>query len=179
MRDALPLARASPRTGGQHAMSIIPPREAIRRLSSEGLIIMDTHREFRRAVYAASHHDVMIKLLNDLWDKSDWMPEPGVVEDRHGATTRKTWRHRDGPRHKPEGFGCMVTVLVLSSVSGPLRRFRGPAAQPIRAPQPFSSSSAQPSPSPPPGTDSHMISPLALPRLPSLTQHRRCRSDAP
>ena len=117
-------------------MSITPLREAIRRLSSEGLIIMDTHRdsrvaamsasearellevrlslepsatelaasrrtdadiaamraaagkllpvtrvwgeeaitvhrEFHRAVYAASHNDVMIKLLDDLWDKSD------------------------------------------------------------------------------------------------------------
>ena len=117
-------------------MSITPLREAIRRLSSEGLIIMDTHRdsrvadmsaaeaqelleirlslepsatelaahrrtdadiatmraaaanllpvtrvwgeeaitahrEFHRAVYAASHNTTMIKLLDDLWDKSD------------------------------------------------------------------------------------------------------------
>ncbi|MFL4476523.1 GntR family transcriptional regulator [Paeniglutamicibacter sp. MACA_103] len=117
-------------------MSITPLREAIRRLSSEGLITMDTHRdsrvaamsatearellevrlslepsatelaasrrtdadiaamraaaekllpvtrvwgegaiavhrEFHRAVYVASHNDVMIKLLDDLWDKSD------------------------------------------------------------------------------------------------------------
>jgi DNA-binding GntR family transcriptional regulator len=117
-------------------MSITPLREAIRRLSSEGLIIMDTHRdsrvadvsasearellevrlslepsatelaahrrteadiaamrtaaekllpvtrvwgedaitahrEFHRAVYAASHNTSMIKLLDDLWDKSD------------------------------------------------------------------------------------------------------------
>ncbi len=117
-------------------MSITPLREAIRRLSSEGLIIMDTHRdsrvadmsasearellevrlslepsatelaanrrteadieamrtaagkllpvtrvwgeeaitvhrEFHRAVYTASHNTTMIKLLDDLWDKSD------------------------------------------------------------------------------------------------------------
>lgn len=117
-------------------MSITPLREAIRRLSSEGLIIMDTHRdsrvasmsaaearellevrlslepsatelaasrrtqadieamrsasekllpvtrvwgedaitahrEFHRAVYAASHNATLIKLLDDLWDKSD------------------------------------------------------------------------------------------------------------
>ncbi|PNH80192.1 GntR family transcriptional regulator [Arthrobacter sp. AFG20] len=117
-------------------MSITPLREAIRRLSSEGLIIMDTHRdsrvaamsaaearellevrlslepsatelaasrrtdadidairaaaekllpvtrvwgedaikahrEFHRAVYSASHNVTMIKLLDDLWDKSD------------------------------------------------------------------------------------------------------------
>jgi DNA-binding GntR family transcriptional regulator len=117
-------------------MSITPLREAIRRLSSEGLIIMDTHRDsrvadvsasearellevrlslepsatelaayrrteadidamrtaaekllpvtrvwgedaitahrdFHRAVYTASHNATMIKLLDDLWDKSD------------------------------------------------------------------------------------------------------------
>jgi DNA-binding GntR family transcriptional regulator len=117
-------------------MSITPLREAIRRLSSEGLIIMDTHRDsrvadvsasearellevrlslepsatelaahrrteadiaamrtaaekllpvtrvwgedaitahrdFHRAVYAASHNASLIKLLDDLWDKSD------------------------------------------------------------------------------------------------------------
>jgi DNA-binding GntR family transcriptional regulator len=117
-------------------MSITPLREAIRRLSSEGLIVMDTHRDsrvadmsasearellevrlslepsatelaayrrteadieamraaaeillpvtkvwgedaitahrdFHRAVYAASHNASMIKLLDDLWDKSD------------------------------------------------------------------------------------------------------------
>lgn len=117
-------------------MSITPLREAIRRLSSEGLIIMDTHRDskvadmsatearellevrlslepsatelaayrrtdadiaiiraaaekllpvtrgwgedaiiahrdFHRAVYTASHNATLIKLLDDLWDKSD------------------------------------------------------------------------------------------------------------
>ncbi len=29
------------------------------------------HREFHRAVYCASNNDVMIRLLDDLWDKSD------------------------------------------------------------------------------------------------------------
>jgi DNA-binding GntR family transcriptional regulator len=117
-------------------MSITPLREAIRRLSCEGLITMDTHRDskvadmsaaearellevrlslepsatelaayrrtdadiaiiraaaekllpvtrvwgedaiiahrdFHRAVYTASHNTTLIKLLDDLWDKSD------------------------------------------------------------------------------------------------------------
>lgn len=117
-------------------MSITPLREAIRRLSGEGLVDLDTHRdvrvasmsatearqlfevrlsldpsaaelaaarrteadipamrgaaaqllpvtrawgeealtahrEFHRALYLASHNDVLIRLLDDLWDKSD------------------------------------------------------------------------------------------------------------
>ncbi|MFE4452133.1 GntR family transcriptional regulator [Streptomyces sp. NPDC056796] len=117
-------------------MSITPLREAIRRLSSEGLVDLDTHRDvrvspmsseearqllevrlsldptaaelaatrrtaediaamraavedllpvtrqwgedaltahraFHQALYRASHNDVLIRLLDDLWDKSD------------------------------------------------------------------------------------------------------------
>ncbi|MFJ5838015.1 GntR family transcriptional regulator [Streptomyces shenzhenensis] len=117
-------------------MSITPLREAIRRLSSEGLVTVETHRDvrvsamnsdearqlfevrlsldptaaelaaarrtdadiaamraavesllpvtrqwgeealtahrtFHRTVYRASHNDVLIRLLDDLWDKSD------------------------------------------------------------------------------------------------------------
>jgi DNA-binding GntR family transcriptional regulator len=121
---------------GAMNMSITPLREAIRRLSSEGLIDLETHRDarvasmsatearqlfevrlsldpsaaalaaqrrtdtdiaamraavarllpvtrawgeealtahraFHRALYLASHNDVMIRMLDDLWDKSD------------------------------------------------------------------------------------------------------------
>ncbi|MCU4298642.1 GntR family transcriptional regulator [Brevibacterium permense] len=117
-------------------MSITPLREAVRRLASEGLVILGTHRdvrvagvssseakelhevrlslepdatamaaerrtevdvermrtaasrlvpvtrnwgddgiaahrEFHRAVYCASHNEIMIRMLDDLWDKSD------------------------------------------------------------------------------------------------------------
>lgn len=117
-------------------MSLTPLREAIRRLSSEGLIILDTHRDarvaamsatearqlfevrlsldataaelaaqrrtdadvtalrdaaarlvpvtrawgeeglrahraFHRALYVASHNDVLVRALDDLWDKGD------------------------------------------------------------------------------------------------------------
>ncbi|AKZ59038.1 GntR family transcriptional regulator [Streptomyces ambofaciens ATCC 23877] len=118
------------------SMSITPLREAIRRLSSEGLLTVETHRDvrvsamnseearqlfevrlsldptaaelaalrrtdediatmraavgrllpvtrqwgeealtahraFHQALYRASHNDVLVKLLDDLWDKSD------------------------------------------------------------------------------------------------------------
>lgn len=121
---------------GAMGISITPLREAIRRLSGEGLVLLDNHRnarvalmdytearqifetrralepaalalaaqrrtdadivrmraaledllpvtrewgetalvahrEVHRALYTASHNDVMTRLLNDLWDKSD------------------------------------------------------------------------------------------------------------
>jgi DNA-binding GntR family transcriptional regulator len=32
---------------------------------------LSAHREFHRAIYSASHNDVLIRQLDDLWDKSD------------------------------------------------------------------------------------------------------------
>ncbi|WP_344931355.1 FCD domain-containing protein [Saccharopolyspora gregorii] len=32
---------------------------------------MTAHRAFHRALYAASHNDVLIRMLDDVWDKSD------------------------------------------------------------------------------------------------------------
>ncbi|WP_327097565.1 GntR family transcriptional regulator [Nocardia vinacea] len=49
--------------------------EALKRLvpvtrqwGEEGLL---AHRDFHRALYIASHNDVLIRLLDDVWDKSD------------------------------------------------------------------------------------------------------------
>lgn len=37
---------------------------------------LTAHSDFHRAVYVASHNDVMIKMLDDLWDKSDRYRRP-------------------------------------------------------------------------------------------------------
>lgn len=54
---------------------ILLMREALKRLvpvtrrwGEEGLL---AHRDFHRALYVASHNDVLIRLLDDIWDKSD------------------------------------------------------------------------------------------------------------
>ncbi|MFC3961455.1 GntR family transcriptional regulator [Nocardia jiangsuensis] len=54
---------------------ILVMREALDRLlpvtrqwGEEGLL---AHRNFHRALYLASHNDVLIRLLDDVWDKSD------------------------------------------------------------------------------------------------------------
>jgi DNA-binding GntR family transcriptional regulator len=36
-----------------------------------GRTALDAHRAFHRAVYVASHNDVLIRMLDDLWDKGD------------------------------------------------------------------------------------------------------------
>lgn len=134
-------------------MSITPLREAVRRLASEGLVILGTHRdvrvagvsskearelhevrlslepaatglaaerrteqdlkriqdalrilvpvtrdwgeegivahhEFHRAIYLASHNDSMIRMLDDLWDKSDRYRRVGL-ELPKGKSIRK------------------------------------------------------------------------------------------
>ena len=51
-------------------MSITPLREAIRRLSSEGLIIMDTHRDSRVADMSASEARELLERLvrGEMWE---------------------------------------------------------------------------------------------------------------
>ncbi|WP_211225933.1 GntR family transcriptional regulator [Nocardioides alkalitolerans] len=148
-------------------ISITPLREAVRRLSGEGLIVLDTHRDARvaqmdmtearelfetrraldpaaialaavhrtpadiermraavarllpvtrqwgepallahrevhQAIYCASHNTVMIRLLDDLWDKSDRYRRLGL-ELQPGA----------GPRTRDfEEHGEMVELVV-------------------------------------------------------------------
>jgi DNA-binding GntR family transcriptional regulator len=40
---------------------------------------LTAHREFHQALYRASHNDVMVRLLDDLWDKSDRYRRIGLV----------------------------------------------------------------------------------------------------
>lgn len=141
-------------------MSITPLREAIRRLSTEGLLVLETHRdvrvarmsaaearqlfevrlsldpsaaelacarrtdadlaamraaverllpvtrrwgkaalaahrEFHRALYVASHNDVLIRLLDDVWDKSDRYRRVGLeLPAGDGPRTRDLEEHR-------------------------------------------------------------------------------------
>lgn len=59
----------------------------INRDAGEEAII--AHRAFHRAVYAASHNDVLIRMLDDLWDKSDRYRRLGLTL-AEGAKARKT-----------------------------------------------------------------------------------------
>ena len=43
-----------------------------------GEAALAAHREVHQALYSASHNDVMIRMLNDLWDKSDRYRRAGL-----------------------------------------------------------------------------------------------------
>ena len=159
-------------------MSITPLREAIRRLSSEGLVDLDAHRnvhvapigaaEARRlfevrllldppavelagerrtaddiaameaalqrllpvtrqggekalaahrqlhcAIYGASHNDVLIRLLDDLWDKSDRYRRLGLeIGHDDESRIRDFDEHRLIVEHVASGDGAKAALLM-------------------------------------------------------------------
>jgi DNA-binding GntR family transcriptional regulator len=163
-------------------MSITPLREAIRRLSSEGLIDLDTHRdarvarmdateaqqlvevrlsldssavelaatrrtdadvhamraavdqllpvtrrrgeealtahrEFHQALYRASHNDVMVRLLDDLWDKSDRYRRIGLVlPPGDEPRTRDLHEHRQMMELVIDGDGPGAAELMRDHI---------------------------------------------------------------
>ncbi len=43
-----------------------------------GEVALAAHREVHQALYSASHNTVMVRMLNDLWDKSDRYRRAGL-----------------------------------------------------------------------------------------------------
>ena len=68
------------------------------------------HRDVHRALYPASHNTVLIRLLDDLWDKSDRYRRAGLElppgDEPRPATSRSTdasssWSSPAAPRRPP------------------------------------------------------------------------------
>lgn len=73
------------------------------------------HRELHRTIYRASHNDVLIRLLDDLWDKSDRYRRVGLElpeTDEH--------RQRDLDEHRQ-----MVELIVAKEGAAAARLMRG------------------------------------------------------
>jgi DNA-binding GntR family transcriptional regulator len=73
------------------------------------------HRELHRTIYRASHNDVLIRLLDDLWDKSDRYRRVGLElpeTDEH--------RQRDLDEHRQ-----MVQLIVAKEGAAAARLMRG------------------------------------------------------
>ena len=60
-----------------------------------GVEELETHRRFHRAIYRASHNDLLIGTLDGLWDKADRYRRVGLVgEHGHEERDRKADEHR-------------------------------------------------------------------------------------
>jgi DNA-binding GntR family transcriptional regulator len=73
------------------------------------------HRELHRTIYRASHNDVLIRLLDDLWDKSDRYRRVGLElpeTDEH--------RQRDLDEHRQ-----MVELIIAKDGAAAARLMRG------------------------------------------------------
>ncbi|MEU5839716.1 MULTISPECIES: GntR family transcriptional regulator [Actinomycetes] len=47
------------------------------------------HREFHRSIYAASHNDLLIRMLESLWDKADRYRQVGLSARKDSAADKK------------------------------------------------------------------------------------------
>jgi len=69
---------------------------------------LSAHREVHEAIYRASHNNVMIRILNDVWDKSDRYRRVGLELPPGRAP-----RLRDYEEH-----GQMVDLIVVGDAEG-------------------------------------------------------------
>ncbi|GAA5107732.1 hypothetical protein GCM10023339_06050 [Alloalcanivorax gelatiniphagus] len=82
-----------------------------------GEAALAAHREVHRALYSASHNDVMVRMLDDLWDKSDRYRRVGLQlppggEDR----TRDFEEHHELVRRVVAGDAGGAADLMASHV---------------------------------------------------------------
>ncbi|SER34836.1 hypothetical protein SAMN05444745_1425 [Arthrobacter sp. OV608] len=73
------------------------------------------NREFHRAVYAASYNDVIIKLPDDLWDKSDHhrrIEESAVLAGSLQGYRLDIFGRCTGSRPLLDGYGCEFREFV-------------------------------------------------------------------
>ena len=101
---------------------VVRMREALRRLRSVtrrwGEAALTAHREVQRALYAASHNDVMVRMLDDLWDKSDRYRRVGLQlppggEDR----TRDFEEHHELVRLVGDGDASAAADLMTAHIA--------------------------------------------------------------
>lgn len=82
------------------------------------------HREFHRAIYTASHNDLLINLLEGLWDKADRYRQVGLKTRKDSAADRKRVdkEHARILRAVVAGDAAMAESSMLEHVQGSLGR---------------------------------------------------------
>lgn len=86
-----------------------------------GETALAAHRDVHRALYCASHNEVMVRMLDDLWDKSDRYRRVGLQlppggEDR----TRDFEEHHELVRLVVAGEGSGASALMASHIDNSL-----------------------------------------------------------
>ena len=82
-----------------------------------GETALAAHREVHRALYSASHNDVVVRMLDDLWDKSDRYRRVGLQlppggEDR----TRDFEEHHELVRLVVDGDAAAASDLMTAHI---------------------------------------------------------------
>ncbi|GLB68891.1 GntR family transcriptional regulator [Arthrobacter mangrovi] len=85
---------------------------------------LTAHRQFHRAVYTASHNDLLINLLEGLWDKADRYRQVGLNARKDSAADRKrvNREHESIMRAVINGDAAAAEKHMLAHVQGSLGR---------------------------------------------------------
>jgi DNA-binding GntR family transcriptional regulator len=85
---------------------------------------LSAHREFHRAIYAASHNDLLISLLEGLWDKADRYRQVGLRarDDSAAERSRVNQEHDEIMRAVIDGDAALAEDRMLAHVRGSLGR---------------------------------------------------------
>jgi len=82
-----------------------------------GEAALEAHRAFHRAVYAASGNDVVTRMLDELWDKSDRYRRLGMsLPAGEAPRTEDFQQHHDLARLVREGAGDAAEALARAHI---------------------------------------------------------------
>ncbi|SEB93243.1 DNA-binding transcriptional regulator, GntR family [Nocardioides exalbidus] len=82
-----------------------------------GEAALTAHRDVHRALYAASHNEVVTRMLDDLWDKSDRYRRVGLQKPPGGEDrTRDFEEHHELVRLVVAGDGPAASALMTSHI---------------------------------------------------------------
>lgn len=86
-----------------------------------GVVDLDAHRRFHRAVYNASHNDLLILTLDGLWDKADRYRRVGLEEKRpQPERDQAATEHRELAAAVIAGDSDGATRIMLSHIRSSL-----------------------------------------------------------
>ncbi len=123
--DPLAAALAAGRRTEADIKAITEAGEQLTPLADAGdFEAMDAHRAFHRAIYHASHNELLIGLLEGLWDKADRYRQVGLMarDDSEVDRQRVQREHQDIAAAVIEGDAAAAEFHMLQHVQRSLGR---------------------------------------------------------